>query len=207
MRGVSREVVCFDYAHIHALRAHVWGHLDFVCNYVMFQIDVARLLCGPVRANCDCHVLFCLLLQGKVAGVTKLKDKCCNDSNLRSVTIAEIAEGAACCEPPHLVTAEPFCEAMYWLARYEGSAGCDNIASAGGISVIVQLLARLPDEGEVVWRGCRALYHIAGNGSASIKSLILAQPDFISVLRAASIRLQAWGDYDRAADTLTRLGV
>ena len=26
--GVSREVVCFYFAQIHALHAHVWGHLD-----------------------------------------------------------------------------------------------------------------------------------------------------------------------------------
>ena len=34
VRGVSREVVCFDYAHISALRAHVWVHLYFVCTVV-----------------------------------------------------------------------------------------------------------------------------------------------------------------------------
>ena len=166
-----------------------------------------RALSGPVRANCDCHVSLCLLLQDKVAGVTKLKDKCYNSSTAVSVTIAEIAQGAACCEPPHPVTAELFCEAMYWLAAYGGSAACDKIASAGGIPVIVQLLARLPDEEEVVFEGCRALLRLADNGSASIKSLILAQPDIIALLRAASTRLQAWGWGDSAADALKKLRV
>ena len=123
-----------------------------------------------------------------------------------SVTIAEIAQGAACCEPPHPVTAELFCEAMGDLAC-EGSAACDKIASAGGIPVIVQLLACFPDEREVVYRGCSALYRLADNGSASIKSLILAQPDIIALLRAASTRLQAWGWFDSAAEALVNLGV
>ena len=166
-----------------------------------------RALSGPVRANCDCHFSLCLLLQIKVADVTKLKDKCTNRSTRDSVTIDEIAQGAACCEPPHPVTAALFCGAMYNLAGYDGNADCDKIASAGGIRVIVQLLARLPDEKEVVWQGCSALYQLAAFGSASIKSLILAQPDIIALLRAASTRLQAWGKYDRAADALEKLAV
>jgi hypothetical protein len=166
-----------------------------------------QALSGPVRANCDCHVSRCLLLQDKVARVTKLKDKYQNSSIARRVTIDEIAQGAACCEPPHPVTAALFCEAMRWLAAYGGSAACDKIASAGGIPVIVQLLARFPDEKQVVWYGCGALYLLAANGPASIKSLILAQPDIITLLRAASTRLQAWGEYDVAADALKELGV
>ena len=166
-----------------------------------------RALSGSVRANCDCHASLRLLLQGKVADVTKLKDKCYDLSTRGSVTIAEIAQGAACCEPPHPVTAKLFCEAMGYLTRYDGSAACDKIASAGGIPVIVQLIARLPDEEDVVEQGCIALYRLAANGSASIKSLILAQPDIIALLRAASTRLQAWGKYDYAADALKVLGV
>ena len=165
-----------------------------------------RALSGPVRANCDCHVSLCLLLQDKVAGVTKLKVKCKDSSTRDSVTIAEIAQGAACCEPPHPVTAALFCFAMGSLAC-EGSAACDKIASAGGIPVIVQLLACLPDEKEVVWQGCCALCVLAVDGSASIKSLILAQPDIIALLRAASTRLQAWDRRDWAADALKKLGV
>ncbi len=164
------------------------------------------LLSGPVRANCDCHVSLCLLLQEKAAGVTKLKDKCVYPSTRGSVTIAEIAKGAACCKPPHPVTAALFCEAMHYLAR-DDSAACDKIASAGGIPVIVQLLARLPDENGIVVYGCWALYQLALNGSASIKSLILAQPDIIALLRAASTRLQAWGKSNRAAQALKELGV
>ena len=147
-----------------------------------------------------------MLLQDKVTGVTNLKHNCKKDNANASVTLAELAQGAACCEPPHPATAALFCEAMYYLAC-EGSAACDKIASAGGIPVIVQLLARLPDEEQVVWQGCSALRELAGYGSASIKSLILAQPDFIALLRAASPRLQAWGRSDRAAQALTRLGV
>jgi hypothetical protein len=164
------------------------------------------LVCrGPVRASCDCHVSRWLLLQGKVVCLTKLKDKC--EDYADSVTIAEIAEGAACCEPPHPVTAALFCNAMGWLAYYDGSAGCDKITSAGGIPVIVQLLARFPDEWEVVLEGCHALKWLADNGSASIKSLILAQPDVISLLRAACTRLQAWGRRDWAVEALKTLGV
>jgi hypothetical protein len=159
-----------------------------------------------VRANFASHVLLCLLLQDKVADVTKLKDICENSSTQGSVTIAEIAQGAACCEPPHPVTAELFCDAMWNLAN-EGSAACDKIASAGGIPVIVQLLACFPDEMQVVNEGCAALKWFAVSGSASIKSLILAQPDIIALLRAASTRLQAWGKKDRAADALKKLGV
>jgi len=173
---------------------------------VVFWKAFVWALSGPVRANCDCHVSLCLLLQDKVAGVTKLKDKCKNSSTRGSVTIAEIAQGAACCEPPHPVTAVLFCEAMYYLAG-GGSAACDKIASAGGIPVIVQLLARFPDEVEVVYEGCYALYVLAYCGSASIKSLILAQPDIIALLRAASTRLQAWDRYDYAASALKKLGV
>ena len=166
-----------------------------------------RALAGPVRAICNCHVSRCLLLQDKVDVVTNLKDKCSNYSVVGSVTIAEIAQGAACCEPPHPVTAGLFCEAMYYLAFYGGSAGCDKIASAGGIPVIVQLLARFPDEKMVVYWGCCALKWLAAYGSASIKSLILAQPDIIALLRAASTRLQAWGRDDWAAEALKKLGV
>ena len=165
-----------------------------------------RALSGPVRANCDCHILLCLLLQDNVAGVTKLKDKCSHWSTRGSVTIAEIAQGAACCEPPHPVIAALFCNAMRYLAQ-EGSAACDKIASAGGIPAIVQLLARFPDEEEVVFWGCGALCELAANGSASIKSLILAQPDIIALLRAASTRLQAWRAGDYAAEALKKLGV
>ena len=97
---------------------------------------------------------------------------------------------------------------MYWLAQpEEGSAARDKIASAGGIPVIVQLLACLPDEKEVVWAGCNALCVLAVEGSASIKSLILAQPDIIALLRAASTRLRAWGKQDSAAWALEKLGV
>ena len=96
---------------------------------------------------------------------------------------------------------------MGYLAAWVGSAACDKIASAGGIPVIVQLLARLPDEEAVVNAGCCALNVLAGKGSASIKSLILAQPDIIALLRAASTRLQAWRKYDYAADALKALGV
>ena len=163
-----------------------------------------RALSGPVRANCDCHVALRLLLQDNVAGITRLKDKCADDAD--SVTIDEIAQGAACCEPPHPVTAELFCDAMGYLA-WDSSADCDKIASAGGIPVIVQLLARLPDEKKVVWQGCFALNVLAYYGSASIKSLILAQPDIIALLRAASTRLQAWRKYDFAAEALKNLGV
>ena len=159
-----------------------------------------------MRANCDCHVSLCLLLQDKVADVTKLKDKC-SSSTRGSVTLAEIAQGAACCEPPHPVTAALFCEAMAYLAANGGSAARDKIASAGGIPVIVQLLARLPDEKQVVCYGCWALNDLADRGSASIKSLILAQPDIIALLRAASTRLQAWDRGDSAADALKKLGV
>ena len=137
-----------------------------------------RALSGPVRADCDCRVSRCLLLQDNVAVVTKLKDKCMNQSTVGSVTIAEIAQGAACCEPPHPVTTELFCEAMRHLAAY---GGCDKIASAGGIPVIVQLLARFPDEEWAVHDGCWALYWLADSGSASIKSVILAQPRIISL--------------------------
>ena len=95
---------------------------------------------------------------------------------------------------------------MRWLAL-GGSDACDKIASAGGIPVIVQLLARFPDEEKVVWEGCQALYRLADEGSASIKSLILAQPDIIALLRAASTRFRAWGKYDVAAEALEELGV
>ena len=177
------------------------AHARCIVSWKAFVRDLS----GPVRANCDCHVSLCLLLQVKVADVTKLKDKC--ESSSRSVTIAEIAQGAACCEPPHPVTAALFCMAMYFLAC-GGSAACDKIASAGGIPVIVQLLARLPDEKQVVVKwGCWALYQLAVNGSASIKSLILAQPDIIALLRAASTRLRAWRKYDSAAAALKELGV
>ncbi len=159
-----------------------------------------------MRANCDCHVSICLLLQVKIADVTALQDKCRNPSTRGSVTIAEIAQGAACCEPPHPATAPLFCYAMYYLA-FGGSAACDDIASAGGIPVIVQLLAGFPDDQQVVDAGCFALDALAGKGSASIKSLILAQPDIIALLRAANTSLRAWGRGDTAAEALKKLGV
>ena len=96
---------------------------------------------------------------------------------------------------------------MHYLA-FCGSAARDKIASAGGIPVLVQLLARFPDEKEVVFEGCEALFYLARNGSASIKSLILAQPDDIMLLlRAASTRLRAWGKTDWAAGALQMLCV
>ena len=176
-----------------------------VCCIVCWKAFV-RALSGPVRANCDCHVTLCLLLKVKVADVTKLKDKCTNRSTRDSVTIDEIAQGAACCEPPHPVTAALFCEAMFYLA-IDDSACCDKIASAGGIPGIVQLLARLPEEKDVVWAGSCTLWVLADKGSASIKSLSLAQPDSILMLRAASLRLQAWNWPDKAAEALKELGV
>ena len=143
-------------------------------------------LSGPVRANCDCHVSLCLLLQDKVANadVTKLKDKCKNRSTRGSVTIAEIAQGAACCEPPHPVTAALFCEAMRWLAC-DDSAACDKIASAGGILVIVQLLARFPDEEEVVDNACMALAKLSPLSDELAKA---ALPTIIAKVRAHPTR-------------------
>ena len=160
-----------------------------------------------MRTKCDCRVSLCLLLQDNVAVVTELKDLCFVSSYACCIAIDTIEEGAACCEPPHPVTAALFCEAVGWLTSYGRSAACDKIASAGGIPVIVQLLARLPDEKQVVLEGCYALYNLAAYGSASIKSLILAQPDIIALLRAASTRLQAWGEDDWAAWALRVLGV
>ncbi len=116
------------------------------CGFVWTRPPAGR----AVRANSDCHVSLCLPLQEKVAVVTKLKDKCVLSSTARSVTVAEIAEGAACCEPPHPVTAALFCDAMCWLADGGGRAASRKIASAGGIPVIVQLLACLLDEEQVV---------------------------------------------------------
>jgi hypothetical protein len=160
-----------------------------------------------VRTKCDCRVSLCLLLQDNVAVVTELKDLCFVSSYACCIAIDTIEEGAACCEPPHPVTAALFCEAVGWLTSYGRSAACDKIASAGGIPVIVQLLARLLDEEEVVYEGCSALYYLADMGSASIKSLILAQPDVIALLRVASPRLEAWGRTDYAEAALKKLGV
>ena len=182
-----------------------------ICRWKAF----VRALSGVVRANCDCHVSLCLLLQGKVAALKRKCSRnfkiCCDDEDLStrdSIRIDEIAEGAACCEPPHPATAILFCLAMFRLALdCEGSAVYEKIASTGGIPAIVQLVARLPDEKEVVRMGCAALGVLAGKGSASIKSLILAQPDVISLLRAASPRLRAWGKNDSAAMALKALGV
>jgi hypothetical protein len=169
---------------------------------------VCRVWSTLVRANlnCDCHVSLCSLLQDKVADVTKLKDKCFRSSSSLSVAIAEIAQSTACCEPPHPVTAALFCEAISYLAQ-KGSAACDKIAPAGGIPVIAQFLECFPDEKQVVFWGCCALYWLADRGSASIKSLILAHPNIISLLPAASARLQAWGRPDNAALALKALGV
>ena len=135
-------------------------------------------LSGPVRANCDCRVALRLLLQDNVAGITCLKDKCADDAD--SVTIAEISQGAACCEPPHPVTAALFCEAMAWLTC-DGSAACDKIVSAGGIPVIVQLLARFPDEEEVVDDACMVLAKLSPLSDELAKA---ALPTIIAKVRA-----------------------
>ena len=140
-------------------------------------------LSGPVRANCDCRVALRLLLQDNVAGITRLKDKCADDAD--SVTIDEIAQGAACCEPPHPVTAELFCEAMRWLT-YINSAACDKIASAGGIPVIVQLLVRFPDEEEVVDNATRALVELSPLSDELAKA---ALPTIIANVRAHPTRI------------------
>ena len=42
VRGVSREVVCFNFARIHTLHAHVWGHLD-LC---VMSLCLKLMLCG-----------------------------------------------------------------------------------------------------------------------------------------------------------------
>ena len=145
------------------------------------------------------------MLQDKVASLTKTKDKCTFEA--LSVTKAEVELAIACADPADAVTADLFCWAMGWLAFYGGSPACDVIASAGAIPVIMQLLACFYYEKMVTIRACYALYCLADKGSEAIRSTLRAQPDIVSLLRAASTRLREWGEYDHAAEALRKLGL
>ena len=63
----------------------------------------------------------------------------------------------------------------------EDSAACDKIASAGGIPVIVQLLARFSDEEQVVDNACRALVALSPLSDELAKA---ALPTIIASVRA-----------------------
>ncbi len=157
---------------------------------LQFKFVGTRSESGPVRANhdSDCHVSLCLLLQEKVAVVTKLKEQCEDDAAAGSVTVAEIAEGAACCEPPHPVTAALFCEAMYYLAC-GGRAASRKIASAGGIHAIAQqLLACLPVNTPLAGydsAGCDKIASAGASGIPVIVQLLACLPDEEQVVKNA----------------------
>ena len=136
------------------------------------------------------------------ATLQDLKIKCSSSDTAGSVTIEEIKLAIACTQPPHARTAVLFCEAMSSLAYNGKSPACDKIASAGGIAVIVQLLACFVDEKDVVYSACLALGRLAERGSAAVRSDIRSQPDMLTLLRSASARLQAWSKTDSATNAL-----
>jgi hypothetical protein len=154
-----------------------------------------------------------MLLQDKKAHLEKLSAKCKDASTKSDVTIDEVKLGIACTQPAHPYTAWLFDEAMAYLACDE--AGCDKIASAGGIPIMVQLLTcylDASDSGVVYW-ACLALRNLVENHDGAALACIdikssLRKPDIVSVLRAASLRLRACDcEYDWAALTLKDLGV
>ena len=104
------------------------------------------------------------------------------------------------------LTARLFCEAVRLLATNGGSPACDKVLEAGGIPVIVELLACLPEDRHVVYQACAALNWLAANGSDAVKQA-LRRSDIACLLRAASARLTAWEKPDHAAEALEDLGL
>ncbi len=107
-----------------------------------------------------CVCITCLL-QVRTAFLETLNCVCCAVPVFDSVTIDEIKWVIKYTQPVHPKTAELFCGAMWNLAVCFEPSGCDKIASAGGIPVIVQLLACFPDEEQVVYLACSAMLCIA----------------------------------------------
>lgn len=122
-----------------------------------------------------------------------LTGKCRLASGASSVTVDDLKQAIAYAERAHAETAELFSEAIYLLIINARAPGCDKIAAAGAIPVIVQLLARFPVNVQVVERVCGAIYILAHIGSAAVKAETRGQADVITLLEAASARLQSWG--------------
>lgn len=135
---------------------------------------------------------------------TKLNDKCYSAAG--SVTMDDIKLGIAFTRPLSALTARLFCEAARLLAANGGSSACDKLLAAGGIPVIVELLACLPEDRHVVYQASAALNWIAANGSEAVKEG-LRRTDIACLLRAASARLNAWEKPDHAAEALEDLGL
>lgn len=146
------------------------------------------MMCAHACVNTVTSHSYSRWLQINTAFLTALKDKASS-----GVTIDEIKLAITYTRPAHPKTAKLFCWAMNRVAYCGKSFGCDKIASAGGIPVIAQLLARFPDDNEVVRWSSLALSCIDEHGSAAAKAEIRKQPRLMSLLAAASARFGEQG--------------
>ncbi len=106
----------------------------------------------------------------------------------------------ACTEPPNACTAHMFCCFIRYLAGNALSPGCEVIAAAGGIPVLVEQLAQWPDDKKVAEEACAALSRLMEYGSDGVRDAVRRVPGVSAVLRKASARLQAWGMDDIGRD-------
>lgn len=137
-----------------------------------------------------------MLLQFKTYLLTTLIDKSFSSYfGASSVNIDEIKLAITSVQPAQvqLQTVKMFCEAMRLLSTWWWGkpSEWDKIHSAGGIPVLVQLLARFPDSKEVVHSVSMAIHNIAFWGSAAAKAELLWQPGIIALLETASAKFEA----------------
>lgn len=193
----------FSIHHVNGSYAH---HCDVMQPSKLF-FELLRtnwLACILVAVSMVVAVLF--YRSTVTAKLNRFKDKCLSSSD--SITIDEIKLAITYVKPSDLETAVLLCEAMCSIARYGGSRGCKKIASAGGIPVIVQLLAGFLFSWHAAYVASGALHALAKNGSAAVKAEVLMQRRIIELLEAASRRHFTSSSVilpDRAADTLQLL--
>ena len=148
------------------------------------------------------------LSQAKMATLKELYDRASTEAGARTITVADIRSAVACTEPTHAETADWFCAFMAHPSFHLKSAGCDVIMEAGAIPVIFDQLRRWPAEELVVESACVALFNLAFNGSAAVKSAMRSVPDCEALLRAARASgLDVQEGRQFAASVLTKLGL
>jgi hypothetical protein len=140
-------------------------------------------------------------LQAKLFTLSNLSIAC-NNARLGVATLftaADIRSLFACVVPPHVDTAEYFCVLLCNIGNQAGASGYEAIQRSGAISIIFDLMRRLPTEPRVLEWTCIALGTLVLCDSIHMLSAIASMPDCESLPRACT-------SYSDARDILVKLG-
>ncbi len=111
--------------------------------------------------------------------------------------------------PQHAATSRQLCSVVWSLAIWKKSAGCDVLLAAGIIPIVFDILRSWPSNEHVTTSACTAVYWLAKEGSASVKSALRSVPDCEALLSTIAMSgLDISHEYtSRAADALRLLGL